>query len=346
MSTPRKNQVASASRKIGIIVPVYNTEEYLESCIESVQNQTYKNWICLLVDDGSTDSSPTIIRQYCEKDKRFIGIFQKNSGVGATRNNALDYLFDNYSDIDFISFIDSDDIPEPNMYEQLINAIESDRSDIALSGFTEFNEAPLSPHTKRKNLSFRGKRGVISRDEFLKLVFSMGDWNKNSATGGHVCKILYRMNLLKDIRFTSNRDVVEDELFNLQVSKNIIRVTIVPLFLYNYRQRRNSLTRDQNFLEQLIRGRYLCLEYSKKFSQNIYLLTLGALFKTLLLNFKNTGDNRFIVQIPDKDIWFSFKFGYISKKNFFIYKIIMNNYFFSFIYLSSRNFLRYLKKKK
>lgn len=90
--------------KISIIVPVYKVENYLHRCLDSIENQTFKDWECILVDDGSPDKCPQICDEYAEKDSRFRVIHQKNAGVSAARLNGF-----NVSKGDFISFVDSDD---------------------------------------------------------------------------------------------------------------------------------------------------------------------------------------------------------------------------------------------
>ncbi len=81
------------NKKVGIVVPCYNASEYLEECLESIKNQLYRNFICVIVNDGSTDSSDRIINKYCETDSAmFRSIFQENSGLSAARNAGVDFL--------------------------------------------------------------------------------------------------------------------------------------------------------------------------------------------------------------------------------------------------------------
>jgi len=90
--------------KITIIIPVYNTEKYVEKCIESIINQTYKNLEIIIVNDGSTDNSYNICKKYCEIDERIILLTQDNQGLSVARNNALDIATGKY-----VEFVDSDD---------------------------------------------------------------------------------------------------------------------------------------------------------------------------------------------------------------------------------------------
>ena len=97
---------------ISVILPVYNVQQYLEKCIESVVNQTYKNLEIILIDDGSTDMSGKICDEFAEKDGRIKVIHSKNGGVSAARNIGLDIATGEY-----IGFVDSDDWIESQMYE-------------------------------------------------------------------------------------------------------------------------------------------------------------------------------------------------------------------------------------
>lgn len=111
---------------ISIIIPVYNMERYLKQCIESIRQQTFKDWECIIVNDGSFDTTPTIIREETRGDARFKIINKENGGLSSARNVALKLAQGEY-----IGFIDSDDWIEPNMYEHLYNLITEHNADIA-----------------------------------------------------------------------------------------------------------------------------------------------------------------------------------------------------------------------
>ena len=101
---------------ISVIVPVYNVEEYLEECLESIKRQTYTDIEVILVNDGSIDRSKEICERYCEKDSRFKLVSQENKGQSVARNLGMAE-----SKGEFISFVDSDDVLKEDMLEQLIN---------------------------------------------------------------------------------------------------------------------------------------------------------------------------------------------------------------------------------
>ena len=115
---------------ISVIVPVYNVEIYLETCILSITNQTYENLEIILIDDGSTDSCPAICDKWSENDRRIKVIHKKNGGLSDARNAGLDWSFDQ-SNCEWITFIDSDDFVHEMYLESLskyIDALESSSS--------------------------------------------------------------------------------------------------------------------------------------------------------------------------------------------------------------------------
>ena len=115
--------------KISIIIPVYNVEKYLEQCLSSLVNQKYRNLEIILIDDGSTDSSLAVCKQWAQKDERIIVIHKENSGVSATRNVGLNYATGAY-----VTFVDSDDYIEYAFLSDAIYEIETNEADVFYSG--------------------------------------------------------------------------------------------------------------------------------------------------------------------------------------------------------------------
>lgn len=113
--------------KVSVIIPIYNVEKYLRQNLESVANQTLKDIEIICVDDGSTDSSFEIVKEFAEKDSRFVPVQQANGGAGAARNNGLRRAKGKY-----LSFLDSDDFFEPNMLEEAYNKAEATKADFVV----------------------------------------------------------------------------------------------------------------------------------------------------------------------------------------------------------------------
>ena len=135
---------------ISVIVPVYNVEKYLEECLESIQNQTYTDIEVILVNDGSTDNSEVICEKYCEQDKRFKLINQKNQGQSSARNVGVEA-----STGEFIAFVDSDDIIKINYLEELMQYMTED-IDIVESNFTVSKKDFFIETSKETMILFEG----------------------------------------------------------------------------------------------------------------------------------------------------------------------------------------------
>ena len=162
---------------ISVIIPVYNTKDYLEKCIVSVVSQTYKDLEIILIDDCSNDGSSELLDNWATKDKRIIVIHkEKNEGVSAARNTGL-----LHAKGEFIGFVDSDDWIEPEMYEQMYKLIEESNADIVIGGLTQ-----ISGENKNNILPDVDTGTVLSPDDaILKCMPQIGDgyynlylWNK------------------------------------------------------------------------------------------------------------------------------------------------------------------------
>ena len=140
--------------KITLIVPIYNVEDYLEQCLDSIQNQIYKNFICIMVNDGSTDNSKAIAEKYLS-DERFILINQENKGLSGARNTGLDYFFGKSVEQkigNYISFIDSDDVISPDYLEYFVANIEPDVDIIEANIHTFFDDdTPIFSNDEKKS---------------------------------------------------------------------------------------------------------------------------------------------------------------------------------------------------
>ena len=119
---------------ISIVVPIYNVEKYLRMCLDSILDQTYEHFECLLINDGSPDNSAEICREYVEKDARFRYFEKENGGLASARNLGIKYSKGKY-----ISFIDSDDWVEPDYLEVLHSKIKEYNTDFVISSYKKFD---------------------------------------------------------------------------------------------------------------------------------------------------------------------------------------------------------------
>ncbi len=236
--------------KISVIVPVYNTEDYLPRCIESIRGQTYQNIEIILVDDGSTDSSLHICEEYAKKDFRIVIVKQKNKGNNAARKAGLAVCTGEY-----ITFVDSDDWIGNNMVSLLYGEIRENHADMAISNVLMIREE--GTEEERKNLI---DAGVYKnpRDAVKKLFF------KSIKPGNEECKYgilpfifakLYRKDLLVQSmgKIDDRLQFDEDRALVWTCLMQDITVVFVDAMEYCYCQRQEGLVRsvDEMYLAKI-----------------------------------------------------------------------------------------------
>ena len=234
----------SNNNKISIVVPIHNTQQWLENCLTSIKNQTYSNWEAILVDDGSTDKSGSISDKWANQDCRFHIKHIENSGVANARNLGLDLARG-----DFITFCDSDDHYEPEFLEVLKMIQEQSNSDLCIASLFVDRKESISSH----KLPYVGVLEKQQFDGILKHWFDiawMGLWNK-----------LFKADLIKqfNLRFTSGLSMGEDSLFILEYIKHCNKIDCKDVPIYHYVQRTGgSLT--HGFNRDILRGTDLIIE--------------------------------------------------------------------------------------
>lgn len=206
--------------KISIIVPVYNTEDYLEQCFDSIALQTYKNLEVIVVNDGSTDKSWKICNSYSERDNRFKVIHKPNEGVSVARNTALDAVTGEY-----ICFVDSDDTIEKDMLKSFLELIDEYQADIVFSD--GYNSNVKSNIIKPICLNQEQARNNFYRRKLL---------------GPSLCLCLFKSSLFNGIRFPSNIVLWEDYAIMACLISKVKSVVVTGKHFYNYRMRSDSAT--------------------------------------------------------------------------------------------------------
>lgn len=216
-------------KKISIIVPVYNTEKYLQRCVESLINQTYKNLEIILVDDGSTDKSGKICDDYAKKNSKVKVFHKPNGGQSTARNIALDNVTG-----DYIGFVDSDDWIALNTYEYLIEIIEKNKADIAFIERIQTNgKEPKIYNKKIKEVLYEDDNIL---EEYLKYGMKTGNYG--------LPNYLYDSKLFKNIRFPEGR-ICEDIVTNYKLMKKAKRLIKSNRICYYYFQDNYSTTRNK-----------------------------------------------------------------------------------------------------
>lgn len=207
---------------ISIIIPIYNVSRYLNKCIQSIVNQSYKDFECILIDDGSSDGSEIICDQWEQKDSRIKVIHQSNQGVSKARNRGIVEAQGKY-----IIFIDSDDWIDPNYLNELFQPIEKYNLDLVVCGLQQHYIDGTS-----QNYSY--KTGIIKIEKQFTNEFT--DINKQFLLFGPVIK-LYRKSIIQkhNIHFPPEYTYGEDLLFNYSYLEYVKAIYIVDQCLYHYR---------------------------------------------------------------------------------------------------------------
>lgn len=237
---------------ISIIVPVYNIEQYLVRCVNSILKQTYTKIEIILVDDGSKDSSANLCDDFAKKDKRIKVIHKSNAGLGYARNSGLDIAKGKY-----IAFIDGDDYIEPNMIANLYNSISENCADTCIGGFKRILKNQeieyINPFSGK---CFEGES--IINDLVIKMLGKNGNKSSNDYLEMSVWKVLFSNDIIcqHNLRFPSERDFIsEDIIFDLQYYQYAKKVICNEDVGYCYCDNEGSLTTKYNanrFYKQII----------------------------------------------------------------------------------------------
>ena len=224
-----------SDRKVSLIIPVYNTVNYLRRCLESAVSQTYRNMEIICVDDGSTDGSEKIVDEFAMRDKRVTVIHQENRGESHARNVGL-----RTADGDYIGFMDCDDWIEPDMYECLVTALENEDADMAIAGFyREFEDAWKDRITVQNEKNVEPK--VFDGRQLLRYLYERDSYR----TFAYIWDKLYRREILYSasgdlIFFDENIKLGGDVLYLAQSALNTRRAVYIDKTFYHYLQRADS----------------------------------------------------------------------------------------------------------
>lgn len=212
-------------KKISMIIPVYNAEKTIRRCLDSILASAYENYEVILIDDGSTDNSGSIISEYKRNDKRFKVISQSNLGPSTARNKGLDI-----ADGDIISFIDSDDYVRYDYLEQLSSAFHREIADVVFFGFHRVNADGIElsvhepPNTQTEYYS--KLIGLSEADMF-----------------GYTWIKAFRRDILRNVRFDEEMNLFEDEIFTCKLLEQQVKIFIMKEPIYYYVRTEGTLAR-------------------------------------------------------------------------------------------------------
>lgn len=326
------------NKKVSVVVPIYNVEDYLNKCVNTIVNQTYKNLEIILVDDGAKDNSGALCDKWAEKDDRIKVVHKENGGLSSARNAGMDVATG-----DYIMFEDSDDWLEVELIEKCVERITKDSSDLVIFGYKKVDE-------QGENLGeFTFGNNTINKEDLTDQLFqrivemSFGyAWNK-----------LYDFNVIKKSGLKNDSSIIdrEDLVFNMQMLSHWNKISYLEFAGYNYLQRATSLLHNSNlarlknirpFCEKMHSIKFGNSESEKKvYNMNVLHYLSDCIIKNVLWNdeLSKTEKINWIKDIirdcPNKDILFNDSDNPRHLKT--LYKTISTGkpkYFYRYVWIS------------
>ncbi len=317
-----------SSIAISVIIPVYNSENYIAECLESILNQSFQNFEVICVDDGSTDSSLSILNDYANIDSRIKVFSLKKSNAGAARNYGLKKAVGKY-----LSFLDSDDYFDSRMFQLCFERMEKDDSDIVIYSANKFdmitgNHSLITDSLNIKNCPDKTCFCAMDMKPYIFNSFQNWAWNKMfRASFIHGNSLMFQeIQRTNDMAFTCTALVVAK------------RISIIPEPLVTYRTNSGFSLQDTNYSEPLCfweaytetRNRLESMELYKIYEQSF----LNWILNGILYNLENIGNKDLtayqeaycvVSQLADKEFGFS-NYGlcfYYNKKQYLKFKILL-----------------------
>lgn len=261
---------------ISVIVPVYNVEDYLDQCMESIVGQTYPHLEILMVDDGSTDNSGALCDQWAERDQRIRVIHQENGGLSAARNTALDAMSG-----ELVIMVDSDDVLHPDAVSILLQAIQAHHADVAIGSFVVFDGKDANWPTITSENTVRHYDSQAA----LKAIYYQDKLTNSS------CWRLFKASLFNDVRYPVGK-YYEDLAIVYPLYKKCSLVVGIDDAVYGYRQRNDSIL--GRFSLKRADVLYICEQLERQVqTEDVELLhavrsrLLSAYFNILLLSYQD-----------------------------------------------------------
>ena len=275
---------------ISLIIPCYNTETTIEKCLESVISQSYQNLEIIIIDDGSTDKTSAIIKQFQEKNSRIILINQENSGVSKARNQGI-----KMASGDYICFVDSDDWVEENYCSVLHQTLVENNADISIAEafFEDENGNIVGKHPNSED-----SIAVYDKQTALKLLL------EDKIIQSHPWAKLYKSELLKNVSFPENLEAFEDYFTMFKVFNNAEKVVKINQPIYHYIQFENSLSHNLTpkrayhfFLALMEAYTFLkSIQVESSFRKSIVQNILKKTFMVLKRIIRNTNDDEMLAE--------------------------------------------------
>ena len=223
---------------ITVIVPIFKVEKYIRQCVDSILQQSFRDFDLVLVDDGSPDNCPQICEDYAAQDRRITVIHKKNGGLSDARNAGIDWAMEN-SDSQWLAFVDSDDYLFPDYLMTLYQTAQKEAADLVICDFVRVNDQ--GEIVERKHRFF----DLVTEDKEKLFEMLHSNWRIIPAWNK-----LYHKNIFAQLRFAFGK-IHEDNFAIPHVLWNCRRAALVSDGLYYYRQRDNSIMKTETSKSRL-----------------------------------------------------------------------------------------------
>lgn len=219
--------------KVSIVLPIYNVESYLETCVQSVKNQTYRNIEIILVDDGAKDNSGKICDRLALEDSRIVVVHKENGGLSSARNAGYKIATGKY-----LMYIDSDDVIKADVVEKCVETMQKDQSDIVIYGYEKIDENGNVLET----CTWGNK--LLNHDMMVEHLYTA----ITEMSFGYAWNKLYRKSVIDESQILSDSKIIdrEDLVYNMELLKNVDKVSYIDYVGYEYLQRSTSLLHNSN----------------------------------------------------------------------------------------------------
>lgn len=287
MSIVKFKELLILNPKVSIILPIYNVEKFLDTCIQSVINQTLEDIEIILVNDGSTDNSLSICYKYQKKDKRIKVINKTNGGVSSARNRGIQEANGTY-----IGFVDSDDWIEPEMYEKLYAKIDDINADVGMCNYVVDNNGKSTLKALDTDAEVFEKKDIV--DYLIPNMIGQDSFNsKQQNVMGSVCRLIIKRKFIVDnkLMFKTDLALMEDLIFCVEAFLKVDILSLVNGGYYHYVTNDNSaLTsyRPNTIEERLEIHDYLRNLFEKESIYNKYRLRMNYRYiKMFIISISN-----------------------------------------------------------
>lgn len=215
------------NKLVSIIVPCYNQAQYLDEALQSVYDQTYQNWECIIVNDGSPDHTEEVAKRWLEKDLRFKYVYKENGGLSSARNLALENAKG-----DYIQFLDADDCIHDLKFEKSLEALKQGNTDLIITNYVSFIQ-------DKKNIIPPRYKLLETNFNFESIVFK---WDDEFVIPIHCA--LFSTKYFKNFRFSIELKAKEDWIMWIKIFQSEPRISFINKPYALYRDHQNSMTKD------------------------------------------------------------------------------------------------------